>query len=170
MKESIICWNIKISNILIRLLLHLMIKMYRSLKYQKEFFFYIKSIGRRTIIRKFKKQLILSYEVTFPNCTPTLFKFFCNKSTSNLMHWRWLVIINKVVFVLNHSRHWVSHTPPRQEHQSDPNLKRPEIHQRLKTTTVWKNHFYHESFEHFHSGKPASQNSSWSQQIETKQQ
>ena len=95
-------------------------------------------------------------KMSTPNCRQNVqfkFKFFCNKSTSNLMHWRWLVIINKVVFVLNHSRHWVSHTPPRQEHQSDPNLTQSEIHQRLKTTTVWKNHFYHKSFEHFHSGK-----------------
>ena len=77
---------------------------YHLLKYQKNYF-HIKRTGRRTIIRKFIKQLILSYELTFPNCTPTVFKFFCNKSTSNLMHCRWLVIINKVVFVLNHSRH-----------------------------------------------------------------
>ena len=44
---------------------------YHLLKYQKNYF-HIKCTGRRTIIRKFIKQLILSYELTFPNCIQIL--------------------------------------------------------------------------------------------------
>ena len=41
-----------------------------------------------------------------------------------------LVIINKVVFVSNHSCHRVSQTPSRQEHQSDKNIKQSDIKQK----------------------------------------